>query len=286
MKSPVLPLRNDRARRPRPGRRGEAAELFVPSWRLRRVKTRHTSRFSTMLELAARFYHEPRTFKKAIRAGFHGERVLTNATVLANWESVATMARQYPLEYAIHFPTNGELTPGLLDGAVSLYCELACREMVIQPRMCGLYARRLSAREPSLCLAVENGTLGRAGFDRWATEGRWLTLNVKHLSRHTLQDAPLEAFLATVDAFLAVHGGKLRLVHLPGYKDDGDGHRPMCYGPQMVSRLLTRLARAGFSGLVLSEVGSRHQTYCGLWMEVLLFAGWRLLAAHARPPIS
>jgi hypothetical protein len=239
---------------------------------LRRV---WTGRSTTRLKLATRFYPEPQTFKRATRAGFQCAELLTYVGVLANWEAVASMARQFPLQYTIRFPKDGELTPWLLDGAVALYRELACQEMIIQARMYKHYARRLLAREPSLCLAVENGRVDRGGFDRWAGERRWLTLNVEHLWRYSLQDAPLETLLAALEAFLAVHAGKLRHVHLPGYRPGGNEHRPMYCGAEMVYAVLSRLARAGFTGRVVSEVRSDYQTYKNLRKDVVLFADWR-----------
>ena len=120
--------------------------------------------------------------------------------------------------------------------------------MVIHQPMYDQYADGLLSIEPSLHLAVENHGCDVAGFDRWAEQSRWLTLDVEHLWMCTLQDAPLENLLACLGEFLSRHGKKLRHVHLPGYRVGGDEHRPMHYGGEMVSRVLGLLADCGFSG--------------------------------------
>ena len=239
---------------------------------LRRV---WTGRSTTRLKLATRFYPEPQTFKRATRAGFQCAELLTYVGVLANWEAVASMARQFPLQYTIRFPKDGELTPWLLDGAVALYRELACQEMIIQARMYKHYVQRLSRGSHPCALPSKTAvwTAGGSTAGPARDVGSRSTSSTSGDIRYkTPRSKP--SWLPWM-RFLAVHAGKLRHVHLPGYRPGGNEHRPMYCGAEMVYAVLSRLARAGFTGRVVSEVRSDYQTYKNLRKDVVLFADWR-----------
>ena len=79
------------------------------------------------------------------------------------------------------------------------------------------YAEALLRLDPGVRLAVENHRLSPAGLIDWAEGNPGLALDIEHLWKFTLLDAPLGRLLDEVRAFLAHFGGKLRHVHLPGY---------------------------------------------------------------------
>src|SRR5205085_764095 len=100
---------------------------------------------------------------------------------------------------------------------VTLHRELGCRCMVIHQPMHDRYRDELLRLEPALRLAVENHRLTPDGLTAWAERSDGLTLDVEHVWKFSLRDAPLAELLGWLRAFLGRHAGKLRHVHLPGY---------------------------------------------------------------------
>ena len=240
-----------------------------------------------MLTLATKFRpDELQAFDTAYQAGVHGAEFWLDDDLLFNWRTIVLMARRYPFRYALHFPNEGVLQADALKYAICLHNELECRTMVIHQSMYDQYADGLLTMEPSLHLAVENHGVDAVGFNRWAEQSRWLTLDVEHLWMSTLKDAPLENLLACLGQFLSRHGKKLRHVHLPGYQVGGDEHCPMHYGADMASSVLGLLADYGFSELVVSEADKQYQNFDELRQDVVMFENWRMQYSSQVRPVS
>lgn len=206
-----------------------------------------------MLKVATKFVPEPRGFEAATTAGFRSAEFWLDASWLDQWQEIVQEARQHSMSYALHFPNRSDLRDDTVRAAAELYGALDCCAMVIHAPMWRRYGERLLEFDPSLRLGVENHRLGPDEFTRWATENSLLTLDVEHLWKFTLQDAPLEALLATLTDFLTRFSGKLVHVHLPGYAPGCDEHRPMFCSREMVVPVLSLLADHEFDGLVGSD---------------------------------
>jgi sugar phosphate isomerase/epimerase len=230
-----------------------------------------------MLKLATKFQPDVPAFETAYRAGFRHVELWLDARVLADWQAVARRAREYPNGYVLHFPNRLDLAPETLDQTAALYRALDCRCLVIHQPMFDRYHEALLQIEPALMLAVENHKLTPEGFLAWAERNPGLALDVEHLWKYTLRDAPLEQLLGQVRAFLGRFAGKLRHVHMPGYWPGLDEHRPMYCARELVFPVLALLAEAGFEGEIVSEVNPAYQNANDLRMDVLLFDTWRQL---------
>ena len=99
--------------------------------------------------------------------------------------------------------------------------------MVIHRPMIKRYGEALRVLAPDVRLGVENHFVARDELDDWATESPWITLDVEHLWKFTLQDAPLDELLQVTDWLFQTHGNRLIHVHLPGYSPGNQEHRPM-----------------------------------------------------------
>jgi sugar phosphate isomerase/epimerase len=228
-----------------------------------------------MLKLATKFRPRPATFEAAHRAGFRNAEFWLDAKVLADWRAVVPLARHYPLEYVPHFPNQLNLTNDALEHAAALYRALGCRCLVIHQEQADVYGERLLWLEPTMRLAIENHLLDPAGLERWAEESPGLTLDVEHLWKYTLHNAPLPRLVDEVQGFLNRHASKLRHVHLPGYLPGFREHRPMYCSREMVFAVWSLLREHDFDGLIVSEVGPEFQNANDLRMDVLLFETWR-----------
>eukprot|EP00913_Durusdinium_trenchii_P023335 g21913.t1 len=197
---------------------------------------------------------------------------------------IAGDADEFGMRHVIHFPNRKDLPPESLRNAAWLYDRLGCRAMVIHRPMFQRYSRELLELNGSLKLGVENHRLDPGEFLEWAGQNEWLTLDVEHLWKFTLNDAPLDELLAAVESFLARFADKLVHVHLPGYVPGFDEHRPMYCSREMVTAVFTLLDEAGFTGLVVSEVNAEFQNPCDLRMDVLLEMRWQQLRKAAENP--
>jgi hypothetical protein len=233
-----------------------------------------------MLRLATKFLPERDAFEMAYRAGFRHAEIWLGPKVLADAANVARLARYYPNGYVLHFPNRLDLTPAMLDQTVELYDRLGCDCMVIHQPMHDRYRDELLGREPTLRLAVENHKLSLADLADWAERNRGLTLDVEHVWKFTLHDAPLPELLDWLRSFLRRHASRLLHVHMPGYWPGFEEHRPMYCARDMVFPVLSLLADASFDGLIVSEVNPPFQNDRELRMDVLLFETWR--AEHER----
>jgi sugar phosphate isomerase/epimerase len=228
-----------------------------------------------MLKFATKFAPCPTALERAYRAGFRHAELYLDVEILADWQTVLRYTRHFPNTYAMHFPNRRDLSRQSLEDAVALYQQLGCQCLVIHQPEIDKYQHDLLAREPKIRLAVENHRLDPAGFKAWAERNPGLTLDVEHLWKFTLRDAPLSRLVEEVRAFLARYGEKLRHVHMPGYWPGLTEHRPMYCAREMVFAVLSLLAEARFEGLVVSEVSTEYQNPEELRMDTLLFDVWR-----------
>jgi hypothetical protein len=228
-----------------------------------------------MLKLATKFIPRQPYFETAYRAGFRNAELWLDAAVLADREAVVPLARHYPNRYVPHFPNRLEQTPATLEHAAGLYRELGCRCLVIHQPLFERYHEALLRLEPAMRLAVENHKYTPEAFAHWSEKYADLTLDVEHLWKYTLRDAPLPELLKALRDFLARHGHKLRHVHLPGYQPGSREHRPMYSSREMIFPVLSLLAEHSFEGLIVSEVSTDYQNANDLRMDVLLFDTWR-----------
>jgi hypothetical protein len=232
-----------------------------------------------MLKLATKFLPRPEAFAVAHRAGFGYAELWLDAEVLANWQTVASVASAFPLEYALHFPNRLDAPEPGLEQTVSLYRALDCRCLVIHQPMFDRHAAALLALEPNLQLAIENHKLTPDQLAHWAEESPGLALDFEHLWKFTLRDAPLAEMIAAAREMLNRHAAKLRHVHMPGYLPGYAEHRPMYCAREMVFPTLDLLAEVRYRGLTVSEVNQEFQNPNDLRMDVLLFDTW--VAKHA-----
>ncbi|QDU41382.1 Xylose isomerase-like TIM barrel [Maioricimonas rarisocia] len=228
-----------------------------------------------MFRLATKFKPTREAFETAVAAGYRHAEFWLGPEILADWEQVAALARQFPLEYALHFPNRKDLDQQALEQCVALYRALDCRAMVIHEPMHAVSGAELRRLGPDVKLAVENHRLSITDLDRWADRHEHLTLDVEHLWKFTLEDAPLTDLLASVERFLNRSVGRLRHVHMPGYLPGYDEHRPMYCAREMVLPVFTLLEAAGYEGFVVSEVNNEFQNARELQMDCLLFEQWQ-----------
>ncbi len=242
-----------------------------------------------MLKQATKFVPVRHAFETAWRAGFRYAEFWLDGKLLDDWENVAATALDFPLDYALHFPNRSNLTDEQLTCCVRLYEALQCQAMVIHVPMLERYGETLKQLKPDLVLAVENHKLDPAGFADWAEANEFLTLDVEHAWKFTLEDGPLETTLEHIQKFLDQHADKLRHVHMPGYVPNYasgyDEHRPMYCSRELVYAVFSMLQQVDYSGLIVSEVNAEFQNELDLRMDRLLFDRWREItqAASTKP---
>jgi len=235
-----------------------------------------------VLKLATKFVPERTAFQRAGEAGYRFAEFWLDDRLLANWPAITNLASEFPLAYALHFPNRGDLEEAALRNAVELYRALGCSAMVIHSPMLRRYQEQLLSHNAAVRLAVENHRLDANEFQQWAEENQWLTLDVEHFWKFTLENAPLQEMLTRLGEFLHRFGYKLIHVHLPGYLPGYAEHRPMYCARDMVLPVLSLLAEHAFGGFIVSEVELEFQNPYDLRMDVLLFERWQELCSEMR----
>jgi hypothetical protein len=230
-----------------------------------------------MIEIATKFLPTPEAYAVAREAGFRRAELWTDAAVLSGWTALVPQALRSGLLHAVHFPNRLDQSPETLGDVVGLSRALDCPAVVIHQPHFDRHSPALYRLAPDLPLAVENHKLTPEGFLEWADRNPALTLDVEHLWKFTLEDAPLATLLEEVRLFLSRFAGKLYHVHLPGYLPGQAEHRPMYCSRDMVLGVLSMLEEARFAGLIVSEVDHRFQNVHDLRMDVLLFERWKSL---------
>ena len=227
-----------------------------------------------MLTLATKFLPVREAFEAASDSGFRAAEFWLDASWLARNDEIATLSKDFPFRYALHFPNQAPIPDAGLQATVDLYRRRNATAIIIHQPMFNRYAERLLVLDSQLDLAIENHVLDLNGFERWAEQSPGLTLDVEHLWKFTLHDAPFSTLLEHVDRFLQRHAQKLQHVHLPGYRPGDEEHQPIHYNEELGTEILTRLAAYGFSKLVVSELDAPFQTREYLKQDVAFFDRW------------
>ena len=228
-----------------------------------------------MLTLATKFKPFRPAFETALAAGFQAVEFWLDADLLAHADEIADLAVNYPFRYALHFPNGGLISDDALNSAVNLYRRLNCTAMVIHQPMFDRHHTALLKLNPTLDLAIENHVLEPDRFEQWAEQSPGLTLDVEHLWKFTLQNAPFATLIDHLERFLTRYASKLQHVHLPGYQPGGEEHQPVHYNEELASEVMTRLAKHGFTKLVVSELDSPFQSLEYLTKDVEMFDRWK-----------
>ncbi len=228
-----------------------------------------------MLKIATKFVPASVDFLRAWVAGFRYAEFWLSSDLLQDVEQIIKIAKKYPCEYVPHFP-NKKNDAQSVKQAVKLYRELDCHAMVIHQPMFDAWENEFASREPAIRLAIENHQLNEKEFWNWADNNPGLNLDVEHLWKFTLKDAPLDRVLKMLDKFLDRHANKLYHVHLPGYVPGEQEHRPMYCNREFVFGVWDLLEKANYRGLIVSEVNAEYQTEQDLRMDALLFERWWL----------
>ena len=236
-----------------------------------------------MLKLATKFIPVRHAFETAWRAGFRYAEFWLDGALLDDWENVAAMALDFPLDYALHFPNRSNLTDEQVANCVRLYDALGCQAMVIHSPMFDRYANGLLELKPDIVLAVENHKLAPDELKKWGKSNEYLTLDVEHVWKFTLKGSPFDEFLATIGKIIERHADKLRHVHMPGYVPGFDEHRPMYCSRESVFAVFEMLQKVDYQGLIVSEVNAEYQNELDLRMDRLLFDRWRETTSTAQP---
>lgn len=215
-------------------------------------------------------------FQLAYDAGFRNAEFFLDTDMIEDWGSIVTLAGDFPMGYALHFPNRGEITSKHLQNIVDLYHALNCSAMVIHQPMFDLFGEKLFALDNDLRLGIENHDLeSDAEFEAWADESRYITLDVEHLWIYTAKDRSLKRMLKYMDWLLDEYPEKLVHVHLPGYLPGYKIHRPQYCSRKMVMRVFSMLADIEFDGLIVSEAANKYQNAEELQMDVLLHRLWQ-----------
>ncbi len=227
-----------------------------------------------MLKFATRAAPKTKRLENAYQSGFRFVELPLTAKLVDDWKKVAAIATGYDMRYELHFPNRAPLTRQQLKKIAKLYCHLDCEVMVIHQPMFRLYCQDMAELVPDLCLAVENHRLNKKNFWRWAENHQWLTLDVEHLWKHTLKQAPLPELHSVLKKFLKKHGSQLRRVHLPGYEPGGREHQPASFNPKLARKVFTALSKIDYQGLVVSEARPSLQKTKFFHRDVAMYETW------------
>ena len=225
-----------------------------------------------MFKFATRIVPEQSAFELVRNAGISAVEIRVNADSLLNSTEIAQLAAG--LSTSIVFPARLEVTDECLESCIELCHATGSQTLVIHEPMFEKFADQLEARDSKLDLAVENGPMPLARLAAWAEKYSRLTLDVEHFWKFSLNDCPLEQMLPHLTNFWKVYGGKIRQVHLPGYRPGLEVHRPMHANRELAQQVLTLLRDNNFQGMVVSEVAEEFFNHRELTMDAMLFEAW------------
>lgn len=228
-----------------------------------------------MLKIATKFAPTPVAFAQAWQAGFRYAEFWLSAALLQDVEQIISQAQRYPFGYVPHLP-NKQVESETIQQTARLCRKLKCSALVLHQPMMDRWGEDLQARLPDVSLAVENHVLNETEFESWAEKNPGLNLDIEHLWKFTLRDAPLARLEQTLADFLRRHGHKLQHVHLPGYLPGQEEHRPMYCSRELMYVAWGQLHDLGYAGLVVSEINGPYQNPQDLRMDMLLFERWWL----------
>lgn len=227
-----------------------------------------------MLRLATKFLPTPENFHQATDAGFRNAELFLNAAVLEQADTVIELALGFDLQYAMHFPNKPELTETHLSACCRMFRELNASAIVIHPPMLKRYGDQLRAIDSHIVLAVETMRVPPSELPEWAQQQDAVTLDMEHIWKFSLHDAPLEQLFTLIRRIFHKAAANVVHVHMPGYLPGQGEHRPMYTSREFCIGLFDILADYEFRGLVVSEADMDFQNPFELKMDVLLFQRW------------
>ena len=227
-----------------------------------------------MLKLATKFLPERPAFKQAYDAGFRNAELYLNAAVLACVDDVVEISRDFEMNFALHFPNKPELNETHLRNCCRLADELDVSAVVIHEPMFRRYAELLRAIDPKIPLAIENQRVPADRLAAWVHEQGSVTLDIEHIWKFSLHDAPIEELFALVQGVFKRASACIKHIHMPGYLPGPTEHRPMYTSREFCMGVFDILADHNFVGLVVSEVDMPFQNHFELRMDTLLFERW------------
>ncbi len=234
-----------------------------------------------MLKLASKFLPEPHAFEQVFNAGFRNAELYLNAQVLEQADDVIDMARQFDMNYAMHFPNKPELSDDHLKACCRLFDELEISAVVIHPPMLKRYGAALKAIHPDIVLGIETMRVPPEELVAWVQEHGTVTLDMEHIWKFSLQDAPIEQLFALVRSVFERAAECVVHVHMPGYLPGPLEHRPMYTSREFCMGVFDILAEHKFQGLVVSEVDLEFQNPLELKMDAMLFERWMEIRSSA-----
>ncbi|MCP4857258.1 MAG: hypothetical protein GY903_22475 [Fuerstiella sp.] len=227
-----------------------------------------------MLKLATKFLPEPFAFQQAYDAGFRNAELYLNAAVLERVDEVVRISRDLEMDFALHFPNKPELNEVHLRNCCRLADELDVSAIVIHEPMYRRYAEPLRVIDSMIPLAIENQRVPADSFAAWVHERGSVTLDIEHIWKFSLHDAPIEKLFALVRDVFERASECIRHIHMPGYLPGPTEHRPMYTSREFCMGVFDILADHDFAGVVVSEVDMPFQNCFELRMDTLLFERW------------
>ena len=227
-----------------------------------------------MLKFATKLAPQSERLANACESGFKHAEVFLTGKLIKSSKTVARTLKEHQLSYGLHFANRSPLSKKQLKKTVKLYHRLDCESMVIHQPMFRQYGQSILKIDSSICLAVENHRLNIKNFWRWAETHEWLTLDVEHLWKYTLNQVPLSEMLPVLKEFLKRHGTQVRRVHLPGYKPGSLEHLPLSNNPKLARKVFKALSKIDYQGLIVSETRPSMQKPEFLKKDVALFESW------------
>lgn len=227
-----------------------------------------------MFRFSTKLAPSPTSLERAWNAGFRNTELWLDEDQLRDIEPAIRSTTDHRFRYVPHFPNRGQFDIADLERTAQLYRGLDCGCLVIHQPMKSRYEHALLDIDPGMVLAVENGRQQGNSFRRWAERHDHLTLDVEHLWKFTLSDAPFAEMMDFLAEFLEEFGHKVRHVHLPGYLIGAPEHRPAYVAPELSETVWGALADFGYEGFVVSEADPEFQTDLHLRRDVILFDRW------------
>jgi len=227
-----------------------------------------------MLKFASRIPADTQKLATIFESGFRRVEVFLTPQSIKACKPFAKIAENYEMSYGLHFPNRAILSEKQLKKTIKLYRRLNCESMTIHQPMYRHYAKQLLIIDSEICLAVENHRLKPKSFWRWANSYEHLTLDVEHLWKHTLKQAPMPDLLSMLKEFLKLHGSQLKRVHLPGYEPGGKEHQPLSFNPQLARKVFTALSKINFDGMVVSETRPAMRLPKHLKNDISMYECW------------
>ncbi|MEO2019226.1 MAG: hypothetical protein ABGZ53_33245 [Fuerstiella sp.] len=227
-----------------------------------------------MLKLATKFLPETSAFQQAYDAGFRNAELYLNAAVLERVDDVVQLSRNFEMDFALHFPNKPELNEAHLQNCCRLADDLNVSAVVIHEPMFRRYAEPLRSIDPQIPLAIENQRVPADILAAWVHEQGSVTLDIEHIWKFSLHDAPIEELFALVRGVFDRASECIKHIHMPGYLPGPTEHRPMYTSREFCMGVFDILADHNFAGFVVSEADMEFQNYFELRMDTLLFERW------------